>query len=87
MDVAQDSEVLWISYLCEVFLVHLDQPLAVTIQSEFGGVEDVIVTALGSVLESCNFSINRRKPMFGGSSEELADTMVAPALGFSSSQH
>ena len=31
LDIAQDSEVLGISYLCEVFLIHLDQPLAVAV--------------------------------------------------------
>ena len=31
LDVAQDSEMLRISYLSEVFLIHLDQPLAVRV--------------------------------------------------------
>ena len=31
LDIAQDSEVLRISYLYEVFLIHLDQPFAVVV--------------------------------------------------------
>ena len=29
LDITQDSKMLWISYLSEVFLIHLDQPHAV----------------------------------------------------------
>ena len=51
-----------IGYLYEVFLVHLDQAFAVTVQSEFGGVEEVIITAPGSVLESRYFPVHRGEP-------------------------
>ena len=31
LDIAQDSEMLGIGYLYEVFLIHLDQPFAVAV--------------------------------------------------------
>ena len=59
LNIAQNPEMFWVGYLYDIFLVHLDQTLAVTVQAEFRGVDEVIVAALGSVLECRYLPVHR----------------------------
>ena len=62
LDLCHNPKMLRIRYLGQVLLVHLDQPLAVRVEAEFWGVQDVVITAFDGVGEGGDLSIDGGEP-------------------------
>ena len=62
LDLSHNPEMLRIRYLGQVLLVHLDQSLAVRVEAELRGVQDVVITAFDGVGEGGDLSIDGGEP-------------------------
>ena len=61
LNLGYNPEMLRIRYLGQVLLVHLVQPLAVRVEAEFWGVQDVVVTAFDGIGEGGDLTIDGGK--------------------------
>ena len=62
LNLGHNPDMLRIRYLGQVLLVHLDQSLAVRVEAELRGVQDVVITAFDGVGEGGDLSINGGEP-------------------------
>ena len=62
LDLGHNPEMLRIRYLGQVLLVHLDQSLAVRVEMELRGMQDVVIAAFDGIGEGGNLSIDGGEP-------------------------